>query len=272
MSEHTQLAEFIRKAVSARNSSIRALASSIGLPHRSVQNVLDGKEPKVGRAAEIARALGLEFYIGPPRNVAEFSETRGYDPTIDDADYVMVPRLPVQLAAGHGAVAPDGEKPVELLAFRREWMERNGLLPGKVSAVVVTGDSMTPTLADGDTILVDHQRDEARQGRIFAVRRGRDLLVKRMQEEPVGGWMLTSDNEEYAPIGTGTDFAVIGEIVWRGAWLGEKRASKKQICDMLQLFETMAQHRVDSGEAANLDEAISAIAAEMAEAGISDDD
>ena len=177
----------------------------------------------------------------------------------------------MQLAAGHGAVAPESEKPVEYLAFRREWMERNGLLPGKVSAVVVTGDSMTPTLADGDTILVDHQRNEARQGRIFAVRRGRDLLVKRIQEEPQGGWMLTSDNEDYAPIGTGSDFAVIGEIVWRGVWLGEKRASKKQIADMLRLFEMMAQHRVDSGEAANLDEAIAAIAAEMTEVRVFDE-
>ncbi len=229
--------------------------------------------PSASRLNAAGKALGLEFYFGPPRSgVAKLPETRGYDPTIDEADYVMVPRLPVKLAAGHGTAATEGEKPVDLLAFRREWMARNGLLPGKVSAVVVTGDSMTPTLADGDTVLVDHKRNEPRQGRIFAVRREECLLVKRMQEEPHGGWMLTSDNEEYAPIGTGADFEVIGEIVWRGAWLGETRASKKQFCDMLQLFETMAQHRVDSGEAANLDEAISAIVAEMAEAGICDDD
>ncbi len=231
-----------------------------------------GRSPNGERLQKICEALGLEFYIGPPRNIIEFSETRGYDPAIDDADYVMVPRLPVKLAAGHGAVAPDGEKPVELLAFRREWMERNGLLPGKVSAVVVTGDSMTPTLADGDTILVDHQRDEARQGHIFAVRRGPDLLVKRMQEEPHGGWMLTSDNEAYAPISTGANFAVLGEIVWRGAWLGEKMTSKKQICDLRTLFEMLGKHRVGSGKATTLEDAITAIKAEMAEAGVFDDD
>ena len=44
-----------------------ALASRAGLPPRYVQNTLDGKEPRVNRGAEICEALGLEFYIGPPR-------------------------------------------------------------------------------------------------------------------------------------------------------------------------------------------------------------
>ena len=119
------------------------------------------------------------------------------------------------------------------------------------------------TLADGDTVLVDHQRDEARQGRIFAVRRQSDLLVKRIQKEPHGGWMLTSDNEDYEPVDTGADFSVIGEIVWRGAWIGEKMASRKQIADIDRLFEMLAQQgRVDSGAAASIEEAIAAIEAE----------
>ena len=262
----------ILHAVKESGRSERDVSLSAVGHESAIRSLKRGLDARVSTIEALCHELDLDFYVGPPRAVAEFSQTRGYDPSLDDADYVMVPRLPVQLAAGHGAVAQEQDKPVELLAFRREWMERNGLRPGKVSAVVVTGDSMNPTLADGDTILVDHQRNEARQGHIFAVRRGRDLLVKRMQEEPDIGWMLTSDNEEYAPIGTGTDFAVIGEIVWRGTWLGEKRTSKKQICDLRTLFEMLGQHRVDSGEAATLDEAIAAIEAEMAEAGICDND
>ena len=267
-----ELRDLFREKMAGSGASLHGTEVKNGLPRGSIRNVLDGHEPKVSRAAEICRALGLEFYIGPPRNVAEFPKPRGYDPAIDDADYVMVPRLPVKQAAGHGTMAPDGEKPVELLAFRREWMERNCLRPGEVSAVVVTGDSMTPTLAHGDTVLVDHQRNEARQGRIFAIRRGQDLLVKRMQNEPESGWMLTSDNEDYAPVGAGTDFRVIGEIVWRGAWLGDKRGCKKDISDLLSRIEMMARHRVDSGEVATVEEAIAAVATEMAEADVFEND
>lgn len=67
MSEHVHIIDLIKREIAVRGVSVRALAASIGLPHRSVQNVLDGKEPKVDRAAEICRALGFEFYIGRPR-------------------------------------------------------------------------------------------------------------------------------------------------------------------------------------------------------------
>ena len=68
MTEHTQIIEYIRQAVSEQKVSVRTLASTMNLPPRSLQNVLDGKEPRVDRAAEICRALDLEFYIGPPRD------------------------------------------------------------------------------------------------------------------------------------------------------------------------------------------------------------
>ena len=46
---------------------MRSAAGRANIPARSLQNVLDGKIPSVKRAEEICQALGLEFYIGPPR-------------------------------------------------------------------------------------------------------------------------------------------------------------------------------------------------------------
>ncbi len=37
------------------------------MPDDALRSALRGHEPKAGRLAEICRALGLEFYIGPPR-------------------------------------------------------------------------------------------------------------------------------------------------------------------------------------------------------------
>ncbi len=50
-----------------------------GLPGNAVRHLLDGHEPKSGRLAEICRALGLEFYIGPPRDGAA-AESPGEPP------------------------------------------------------------------------------------------------------------------------------------------------------------------------------------------------
>ena len=40
------------------------------LPQDAIRSILEGHTPRLDRAAEICRALGLEFYIGPPRDEA----------------------------------------------------------------------------------------------------------------------------------------------------------------------------------------------------------
>ena len=212
--------------------------------------------------------------IGLPRaqESTAVPESRPYDPALDDAEHVMVPKLSVQLAAGHGAATPEVETATGFLAFRREWMQCYGLQPGQVSAVDITGDSMEPMLSDGDTVLVDHRRNEAKQGKVFAVRVEDDLLVKRLQRQPDGGWLLTSDNESYEPVSMVHHAALIGEVVWRGTWLDAPMASKKQVADILRLFEIMARRRVETGEAESFDQAIADIEEEMRQEGVSNED
>ena len=75
-----RIANALRKA-----DSVARVARVAGVPKRSVQNVLDGAVPSVDRAEEICRALGLEFYIGPPRAPSRFdanlslSDTERFD-------------------------------------------------------------------------------------------------------------------------------------------------------------------------------------------------
>ena len=128
------------------------------------------------------------------------------------------PKLDVKLAAGHGASATD-ERPVGMLAFRRDWMRKHNIQPGLVSAVEVVGDSMEPFFISGDTVLIDHQRNQVRRGAVVAARVGKDLFVKRLEQTPSEEWLLVSDNHDYAPLALTKDDAVIGEVVWRGRWL-----------------------------------------------------
>ena len=64
------LASHIRGALSGHGLSVRAAERGAGMPQRSIQAVLDGHIPSLDRAAAIADALGLELYIGPPRDSA----------------------------------------------------------------------------------------------------------------------------------------------------------------------------------------------------------
>src|SRR5690606_10388310 len=104
----------------------------------------------------ICDALGLEFYFGPPRELAPSPEV-----VLDGERFAAIPRFEVELAAGSGRLNDD-EEPVEHLAFNRAWLDRMGLPPSKVCLLTVTGDSMEPKLHDGDLVLIDRRRTRIR--------------------------------------------------------------------------------------------------------------
>ncbi len=76
-------------------------------------------------------------------------------------------------------------------------------------------DSMEPTLADGDEILVDRDRREVRGGGgIFVLRIDGAILVKRLRA-CVGGVEVASDNPGYATrVRARGDVDVIGRVAW----------------------------------------------------------
>ena len=68
MSAHEDFVATLRAQMERRSTSIRAAALRSGVPVRSLHSILnDGRVPSINRAEELCEALGLEFYIGPPR-------------------------------------------------------------------------------------------------------------------------------------------------------------------------------------------------------------
>ncbi|MCY4598293.1 MAG: hypothetical protein OXF27_00005, partial [Acidobacteria bacterium] len=71
-------AEAIRRRLAERGQSQYRAALGSGLPQDAIRWVLKGHVPRLNRVEQICRALGLELYIGPPRDVqveADGSET-----------------------------------------------------------------------------------------------------------------------------------------------------------------------------------------------------
>lgn len=67
-----EIPPIIRKALAERRTTPFRAALDAELPENAIRTILDGHEPKVGRLAEVCEALGLEFYIGPPREGARW--------------------------------------------------------------------------------------------------------------------------------------------------------------------------------------------------------
>lgn len=129
-------------------------------------------------------------------------------------DWADVPRLQVGVSAGPGIFNAE-EAAMGAFRFSRHWLRQQGLDPARLSLVVVSGDSMAPTLSDGDEILVESFDGRMRDG-VHVVLVDSNTLVKRIDTSRAGRLVLISDNSIYPPMDIPLDEAeVIGRVVWK---------------------------------------------------------
>ncbi len=163
----------------------------------------------------LARFFGIaEAELGAPDGEKSFAPAHKQR----REDYIGIPRLPLRASAGPGAF-PEEEEPFGAFGVTTQWLREQGLERGMLSAIAVTGDSMEPTLRDGDEILVDRTPRSLRDG-IHVVRVDGALLVKRLETGRPGLLVLRSDNKAYDPIELPpVEVEVIGRVVWKSGRL-----------------------------------------------------
>lgn len=155
----------------------------------------------------------------------------GQSVTVGDADemrpvsqeaYVRVPHHGIQ---NHDGQLLRSDQVVDVLSFKMGWITQTmGLDPWRLALVTVYGDSMEPTLQEGDLMLLD-RRGFLAPGRvsndaIYVLFRGQDLIAKRLQCGFDGSVTIQSDNPVYrTQVLSGEQSAtlqIIGRVVWVG--------------------------------------------------------
>jgi hypothetical protein len=134
---------------------------------------------------------------------------------------VAVPRLALGASAGAGSLDED-ERASGTIGFDRAWLRMLGTKADALSIIRVDGESMAPTLGDGDDIMVDGDdgADRLRDG-IYVLRLDAVLMVKRIAMGPRRGrFSVLSDNALY-PGWPDVDPALV-EIVGRVVWTGRR--------------------------------------------------
>jgi phage repressor protein C with HTH and peptisase S24 domain len=204
--------EALQKLIDERNEDYASLSRLLGRNAAYMQQFIKRGVPR--RLAEddrrlLARYFGVseELLGGPPR-----------DQRLRDDDMLPVPRLEVSAAAGAGAIN-EQERAKSHFAFDVKWLRT--VAAGdiqRLSVIQVKGDSMAPTLADGDEILVDGSdgQERLRDG-IYVLRADDALVVKRIALNPVTRRIsIKSDNEAY-PSWPECELGavdVVGRVVW----------------------------------------------------------
>lgn len=138
------------------------------------------------------------------------------------SEFALVPRLPVEAAAGAGS-AVDNESEIGKLAFRRDWLRNKGLSAADLAVIRIKGDSMAPTIRDGALALVDCRRhqEKPKSDGIYVIRMDGDLIAKRVQIDLAGGGLyIKSDNPAYTEQCLTAEQAdrlfIVGRVIWVG--------------------------------------------------------
>jgi phage repressor protein C with HTH and peptisase S24 domain len=113
------------------------------------------------------------------------------------------------------------EQIVDFVFFKEEWIERCLGVPTKdLALLTVKGDSMNPTLNDGDMILVDLRVSRVKDSAIYVLEFGKSFLVQRIQRRLDGSLVIKGDNPLYEPEilpKEGVEsLKVLGRVVWSG--------------------------------------------------------
>ncbi|WP_340264756.1 S24 family peptidase [Sphingobium mellinum] len=177
---------------------------------RGTPRKLDEEDRRV-----LARYFGIaEDMLGGPVTAAPVPRRSRPLPAV-----VTVPRLSLGASAGPGSLDED-ERATGAIAFDANWLRHLGVRPQRVSIIRVDGESMAPTLNDGDEIMVDHEDgvERLRDG-VYVLRLDGVLMVKRIAMGPRRGlFSVLSDNGHY-PDWVDIDptlVAIVGRVVWTG--------------------------------------------------------
>lgn len=214
-----RLDELIKESPDDDYTSVSAL---IGKNHAYMQQYVGRGNPKRLKEQD-RRKLAWHFGVpdwelgGPEADfetapAGHFSESRG-------GGVVLIPSYDVKASAGAGTNV-EYDSVDQFLPFRASWLrDVSSCSPSDLTVICVRGDSMYPTLSDGDNILVDLTATETRREGIYVLRNGGDLHVKRVSLTPTEGRItIKSDNPMYESWEDcdPADIDIVGRVVWVG--------------------------------------------------------
>lgn len=216
--ETNMIGQRLKLEMKKRSLSSAELAKRSGVKTSFLYDVISGKSsnPSTVKLARVADVLGvnLSYLVGSTSSPQPEMSGR----TISGDDYVIVPRILVDVTAGGGTIVSQ-EFEQERYFFRRSWIKDHlGTQPSDLRLLFVRGDSMEPTLNHNDIILVDTTKKTASPPGVFVLFDGFGLVAKRMEvvgEQDSNRLRIISDNPQYTTYERSIEETfVIGRVVW----------------------------------------------------------
>lgn len=179
------------------------MSQRAGISLRTLGSYISGSSsPQVETLERIAIAVGKDiiwFFSAVDEKSSLLSASDGT---------VMLPRYDVQASAGGGSLVLSHDVN-DFFAVSKDWLSRYIANPARAGVLQARGDSMEPSIFNGDLLIVnfDIDRSAVDAGGIFVITVNDNLLVKRLQVLLDGNILVSSDNKHYQAETVDREFA-----------------------------------------------------------------
>jgi len=195
-----------------------SVSALIGKNHAYIQQFIKRGIPKSLRGTDL-KIIANHFHVP----LVYFNEPSGFNESSSryqgEHKILSIPYYDIGASAGAGSYI-DGENPIGTLPFSVDQLNMLHIKNfDKLAVLKVRGDSMLPSLNDGDDILVCSDLPRSIKDGIYVIRLDDSLMVKRISVNPVNKlFTIKSDNTIYESWENcpPESVSLIGRVVWAG--------------------------------------------------------
>lgn len=139
--------------------------------------------------------------------------------TGEASEFAVIQPFPMVDAEEKGFLNPDQLKLLEKDPGYRDWLEGRNLDPAQCSVVLMSDDSMEPTLPNGSLAVVDSTDTDWDPLSITVVKFGDDMLLRRIVTDDEGRRLMVCDHPDWPDEPWPPDAQIVGQAKWVGRWL-----------------------------------------------------
>ena len=210
----SQIMNRVKALLDQRSESQSAFARKIDVSPQTLSAWFAGRNnPSIDAVVRMCKVLS----VSPSWLLTGREDSPEHQSIVTD-DFVCIPLVSVQASCGNGSYVETATV-VRLIEVNKNWIHRfcGTANAHALNIIAITGDSMSPTLNDGDFVIVDTSAKHAYTDAMFAYTQHDDLFVKRFQRTG-RDLVIISDNERYKPFKLTPEdmndgFKVIGRVV-----------------------------------------------------------
>lgn len=220
MATPDEIRKKIQKLLTEKNIDLATASRAIGKNQAYIQQYIVKGSPVILKDTDrkiIANMLEIdEKELMDSKTLKDMMKIQNLEKNISKTEYISIDIVDATACCGMGIENFQenviGQWNMPLLEYRTISTTSN---PDNVKMIRVKGDSMAPTIKDGDWALVDASFRAPDSDGIYLLKISTGLAIKRLQGSVGNNVIIISDNPKYPPVTAANgDVQICGKIIY----------------------------------------------------------